>query len=228
MIQPGTLYIVSTPIGNLGDVTLRALEILRNVDEVVCEDTRRSRKLLSHYDIHKPLISYHDANKQARTPSLLAKLKIGKRLALVSDSGTPGISDPGFYLVREAIKQGINVVPIPGPSAILASLVASGLPTDRFLFVGFLSRKSGRRKAQIRSFAREPGTIIIYERGQRLAKTGEDLLAILGPDRSVVLARELTKRFEQLLRTDLEHLAETLAEISQKGEFVVLVSGDTN
>jgi len=227
LIERGTLYIVSTPIGNMADITLRALDVLRAVDLVVCEDTRRTRSLLTHYDIHKPLISYNDANKTSRTPSLLAKLSNGESLALVSDSGTPAISDPGFYLVREAVKQGINLVPIPGPSAILAALVVSGLPTDRFLFVGFLSKKSGRRKIQIRSFAEERGTIILYETALRLPKIARDLLEVLGPDRQVVLARELTKRFEQVARTDLEHLTETLREIVLKGELVVLVSGNT-
>lgn len=227
MIQRGSLYVVSTPIGNMADITLRALETLKVVDLIVCEDTRRTRGLLAHYDIHKPLISYNDVNKEARTPSLLAKLSNGESLALVCDAGTPAISDPGFYLVREAVKQGINLVPIPGPSAILAALVVSGLPTDRFLFVGFLSKKSGRRKTQIRSFAEERGTVILYETALRLPKIARDLLEVLGPDRRVVLARELTKRFEQVARTDLENLPETLKEIPLKGEFVVLVSGNT-
>ena len=209
------------------DITLRALETLKVVDLIVCEDTRRTRGLLAHYDIHKPLISYNDVNKEARTPSLLAKLSSGESIALVSDAGTPAISDPGFYLVREAVKQGIDLVPIPGPSAILAALVVSGLPTDRFLFVGFLSKKSGRRKTQIRSFATERGTVIFYETALRLPKIARDLLDVLGPDRQVVLARELTKRFEQVVRTDLENLPETLKEIPLKGEFVVLVSGNT-
>jgi len=227
LIQRGSLYVVSTPIGNMRDITLRALETLKAVDLVVCEDTRRTRGLLAHYDIHRPLISYNDVNKEARTPSLLAKLSNGESLALVSDAGTPGISDPGFYLVRAAIVQGVSVVPVPGPSAILASLVVSGLPTDRFLFVGFLSKKSGRRKTQIRSFAEERGTVILYETALRLPKIARDLLEVLGPERKVVLARELTKRFEQVVRTDLENLPETLKEIPLKGEFVVLVSGNT-
>lgn len=209
------------------DITMRALETLKSVDLVACEDTRRTRALLSHYNIHKPLLSYNDVNKEARTPSLLARLVQGESIALVSDAGTPAISDPGFYLVREAIKQGINLVPVPGVSSILAALVVSGLPTDRFLFVGFLSRKSGRRKRQIRSFAEERGTVILYEAAPRLPKTARDLLEILGPDRGVALARELTKKFEQVVRTDLAHLEEALNEIPLKGEFVVLVSGNT-
>lgn len=227
MIERGTLYIVSTPIGNMADITLRALDTLKSIDAVVCEDTRRTRGLLAHYDVHKPLISYNDINKTSRTPTILAELAAGKSLALVSDAGTPAISDPGFYLAREAIKQGINLVPVPGPSAILAALVISGLPTDRFLFVGFLSRKSGRRRKDIRSFASERGTVILYETALRLPKTAADLAAVLDPDRKVVLARELTKRFEQVVRTDLAHLEGTLAEIPLKGEFVVLVSGNT-
>lgn len=211
----------------MADITLRALETLKAVDIVVCEDTRRTKGLLSHYEIHKPVSSYNDVNKESRTPGLLSRLTNGESLALVSDAGTPAISDPGFYLVREAVKQGINLVPVPGPSAILASLVVSGLPTDRFLFVGFLSKKSGRRKSQIRSFATERGTIILYEAAQRLPKVAADLLCVLGPERRIVLAREITKRFEQVVRTDLENLTETLKEIVLKGEFVVLVSGNT-
>jgi 16S rRNA (cytidine1402-2'-O)-methyltransferase len=211
----------------MADITLRALDTLKSVDLVACEDTRRTRALLSHYNIHKPLFSYNDVNKEARAPSLLARLVQGESIGLVSDAGTPAISDPGFYLVREAIRQGINLVPVPGVSSILAALVVSGLPTDRFLFMGFLSRKAGRRKTQIRSFSEERGTVILYESALRLSKTAQDLLAILGPDRQVVLARELTKRFEQVLRTDLEHLEEALSNIALKGEFVVLVSGNT-
>lgn len=225
MTQRGTLYIVSTPIGNIRDITLRALDVLKTVDVLVCEDTRRTRGLLTHYDIRKTLVSYNDVNKESRTPSLLARLAKGESLALVSDAGTPAISDPGFYLVRVAIAQGVPVIPIPGPCAILASLVVSGLPTDRFLFVGFLSRKQGRRRKEIASFASERGTIILYETAQRLPKVLPDLLDILGPERRVVLARELTKRFEQVVRTDLASIEEALADITLKGEFVVLVSG---
>jgi len=227
LIERGTLYIVSTPIGNMADITLRALDTLKAVNLIVCEDTRRTRGLLTHYQISKPLLSYNDVNKETRTPGLLSKLSTGQSLALVSDAGTPAIADPGFYLVRQAIRQGINVVPIPGPSAILAALVISGLPTDRFLFVGFLSRKFGRRRTQIRSFAAERGTIIFYETALRLPKVAPVLAEILGPGREVVLARELTKKFEQVVRTDLENLPEILKNIPLKGEFVVLVSGNT-
>ncbi|MBN2378783.1 16S rRNA (cytidine(1402)-2'-O)-methyltransferase [candidate division WOR-3 bacterium] len=208
------------------DITLRGLETLEAVDSVVCEDTRRTRGLLTHYKISRRLISYNDTNKISRTPQLLSMLREGKSLALVSDAGTPAVSDPGFYLVREAVNQGIPVTPVPGASAILAALVVSGLPTDRFLFIGFLSRKSGRRKKEISSFAAEPGTVILYESAQRLQRMAADLAETLESSRRVVLARELTKRFEQVVRTDLAHLEETLTQIPLKGEFVVLVSGN--
>jgi len=226
LIERGTLYVVSTPIGNIKDITLRALDVLRNVDEIVCEDTRRTRSLLSHYDFSKPLLSYNDHNKYSRTPGICAKLTSGRSLALVSDAGTPAVSDPGYYLVREAIKQGINTIPVPGPSAILASLVVCGLPTDRFLFVGFLSRKSGKRRKDIASFAGEPGTIILYETALRLPKLAADLIQVLGTERRIVLAREMTKRFEEVVRTNLAELEKTLERITLKGEFVVLVSGN--
>ncbi|MBD3286005.1 16S rRNA (cytidine(1402)-2'-O)-methyltransferase [candidate division WOR-3 bacterium] len=226
MIERGTLYVVSTPIGNIADITLRALEILSAVDEVVCEDTRRTRGLLSHYDISKPLTSYSDHNKESRTPGICSRLAGGRSIALVSDAGTPGVSDPGFYLVREAIRQGITTVPVPGASAILASLVVSGLPTDRFLFVGFLSRKKGRRRKDILSFAKEPGTVIIYEAASRLPSLAADLTELLDEGRRVVIAREMTKRYEEIVRTDLANLSQTVEKITLKGEFVVLVSGN--
>lgn len=211
----------------MGDITLRALETLKTVDLVVCEDTRHSGMLLAHHGIQRPLVSFNDINKESRTPQLLARLSRGESLALVSDAGTPAVSDPGFYLVRAAIAQGVNVVAIPGASAILAALVVAGLPTDRFLFVGFLPRRSARRKKEIKSFSEERGTIVLYETARRLAETGADLLTVLGPKRKLVLARELTKRFEELVRTDLGHLEEKLKEVTLKGEFVVLVSGNT-
>jgi 16S rRNA (cytidine1402-2'-O)-methyltransferase len=227
LIERSTLYIVSTPIGNMSDITLRALDVLKSADLVVCEDTRRTRGLMSHHRLSRPLLSFNDVNKESRTPGILAKLTSGKAVALVSDAGTPAVSDPGFYLVRAAIAQGIGVVPVPGASAILASLVVSGLATDRFLFVGFLPRKQGRRKKAIVSFATERGTIIIYETANRLQKTLPQLAEVLGPDRKLVVARELTKRFEQVVRTDLGSWEDTLSSIPLKGEFVVLVSGNT-
>lgn len=211
----------------MGDITLRALDTLKSVNLVVCEDTRHSGMLLAHHGISKPLLSFNDINKESRAPQLLARLSRGESLALVSDAGTPAISDPGFYLVRAAINQGISVVAVPGSSAILAALVVSGLPTDRFLFVGFLPRRSARRRKEIKTFADERGTIVLYETAHRIAETGADLVAVLGPGRKVVLARELTKRFEEVVRTDLERLEERLKDITLKGEFVVLVSGNT-
>ncbi len=211
----------------MADISLRALETLKSVDEIVCEDTRHTRGLLAHYDIHKPLVSFSDINKESRTPGLCSMLRSGRSLALVSDAGTPGISDPGFYLVRAAIKQDIPVTPVPGASAMLSALVISGLPTDRFLFIGFLPRRSARRRKEIATFKEERGTIIIYETARRLSETLSDLAFVLGPERLVVLARELTKKFEEVIRLDLSEYEEVLKDLTMKGEFVVLVSGNT-
>lgn len=227
MITRGKLYVVSTPIGNLKDISLRAIETLKSVNAVICEDTRHSMGLIAHYDIHKPLISFNDLNKESRTPQLLARLNRGETLALISDAGTPGISDPGFYLVRAAVSQGIPVTPVPGASAMLSALVVSGLPTDRFLFIGFLPKRSGRRQKEIKSFKEERGTIIIYETARRLSETLIDLLTCLGPERKIVLAREMTKMFEEVTRFELGEFEDTIKGITLKGEFVVLVSGNT-
>lgn len=211
----------------MADISLRALETLKSVDEIVCEDTRHTRGLLAHYDIHKPLVSFSDINKESRTPGLCSMLRSGRSLALVSDAGTPGISDPGFYLVRAAIKQDIPVTPVPGASAMLSALVVSGLPTDRFLFIGFLPRRSARRRKEISTFKEERGTIIIYETARRLSEMLADLAFVLGPERRVVLARELTKKFEEVIRLGLSDCEEALKDLTMKGEFVVLVSGNT-
>lgn len=219
--EPG-LYLVSTPIGNLKDITLRALEVLKTCDHLACEDTRRSRILLNHYGISKPLTSFREENKRTQTPILLSRIARGERVALICDAGTPGISDPGFYLIREAIRQGFRVVPIPGPSAILTALVASGLPSDRFCFEGFLPRRAGRRRKRLKELASEPRTVILYESPHRLLRTLKELLEVMG-EREVVLARELTKRFEEFRRGPISQLLAEVEEQGVKGELVLLL-----
>lgn len=219
--EPG-LYLVSTPIGNLKDITLRALEVLKTCDHLACEDTRRSRILLNHYGISKPLTSFREENKRTQTPILLSRIARGERVALICDAGTPGISDPGFYLIREAIRQGFRVVPIPGPSAILTALVASGLPSDRFCFEGFLPRRAGRRRKRLKELASEPRTVILYESPHRLLRTLKELLEVMG-EREVVLARELTKRFEEFRRGPISQLLAEVEEEGVKGELVLLL-----
>ena len=220
------LYLVFTPIGNLEDITLRALRVLREADLIAAEDTRHTRKLLAHYDIQRPLISLHEHNEPARIPELLARLDAGERIALVSDAGAPAISDPGYRLIRAAIEAGHQPVPIPGPSALLAALVASGLPTDRFLFVGFPPRKAKARTAWLAQLQEEPGVLIFYESPQRLPGLLADIAQVLGPDRPVVVARELTKLHEQFWRGRAEDAARAFAE-APRGEMVVLVGGAT-
>ena len=222
----GTLYLVSTPIGNLEDITLRALRVLKEVELIAAEDTRRTRRLLRHYQISRPLISYHDHNKEARSPSLLEKLNSGKSLALVSDAGTPGISDPAFYLVRLAIQHGVPVVPVPGPSALISALIVSGLPPDRFAFEGFLPAKSGRRRRKLKALAGEERTILFFESPYRLKRTLEDILEIMG-DRRATVARELTKKFEEVTRGTVTQLLEHYGEKKPRGEVVIVLTGYT-
>ncbi len=222
----GTLYLVSTPIGNLEDITLRALRVLKEVELIAAEDTRRTRRLLRHYQISRPLISYHDHNKEARSPSLLEKLNSGESLALVSDAGTPGISDPAFYLVRLAIQHGVPVVPVPGPSALISALIVSGLPPDRFAFEGFLPAKSGRRRRKLKALAGEERTILFFESPYRLKRTLEDILEIMG-DRRATVARELTKKFEEVTRGTVTQLLEHYGEKKPRGEVVIVLTGYT-
>jgi len=216
--------LVATPIGNLEDITLRALRILKEVDLIACEDTRRTRKLLVHYGIGKRLTSYYDYNKEKKTPRLVKSLLQGRSLALVSDAGTPGISDPAFYLVRSAIREGIEITPIPGPNAALSALISSGLPTDRFVFEGFLPPKPGPRRRRLQAMEEEVRTLIFYESPYRLLATLEDMGAIFG-ERRAALAKELTKRFERILRGSIAQLIQQLSEGQVKGEWVILVEG---
>ena len=198
-MNQGILYLVSTPIGNLGDMTFRAVEILKNVDFIACEDTRHSKVLLDHYGIKKPLTSYHDFSEKKRAAGILEKIKNGANVALISDAGTPGIADPGYRLITGAIREGIRVEPLPGASAFLAALVISGLPTDRFVFEGFFPVKSGQKRAKLLSLKDEDRTVIFYESPHRFLKTLETLKETLG-DIEIVVARELTKKFEEVLR----------------------------
>ena len=221
-LPPG-LYLVATPIGNLKDITLRALEVLGAVDVIYCEDTRESAKLLSHYGIATPTRSYNDHNGAAQRPAMLRALAAGQRLALISDAGTPLVSDPGYKLVVEAQAQGIHVTTLPGASSVLAALSLSGLPSDRFLFAGFLPTRSDARKAEIAALAPSPATLIWFEAARRLPETLSELLLVLG-DRPAAVVREITKRFEESRRGLLSELCAHYAEAGEpKGEVVVLV-----
>jgi len=222
--KKGKLYLVSTPIGNLEDITLRALNILKQVDLIAAEDTRRTGILLNHFNIKAVLESYHDHNKAHKTSVLINKLNQGIDIALVSDAGTPGISDPAFYLVREAVTQNIQITPIPGPVAAIAALVASGLPTDRFVFEGFLPVKK-KRKKKLESIAALQGTIILYESPHRLNRTLNDLHNYCG-NRKIAVCRELTKKFEEIIRGTLAEVKETFSQRNSiKGEFVIIMEG---
>ncbi len=224
-MKPG-LYIVSTPIGNLKDITFRAIDTLRNVDMIACEDTRETIKLLNHYGIKKKLISYNDINKKEKTPKIIKMIKNGKRIGLVSDAGTPGICDPGFYLIRETIREGLYVTVIPGPVAFVMALVLSGIPNDRFAFIGFLSRRSGRRKKELKEIKNSWNhTIVFYESIHRIEKTLKDLKEIFEPERKIIIARELTKYFEEVIRTDLENVDKAVENMKKKGEIVVVLEG---
>lgn len=222
--QEGTLYVVGTPIGNLRDFSPRAREILDQVDIIAAEDTRHTRKLLSAFEIRGSLISYHEHNKQSREPELIQKLKDGQNIALVSDAGMPGISDPGEPLIKEAICQGIPVVPIPGPNAAISALVASGLPTQPFVFIGFLPRGKKERKKELENWRLIPATLIFYEAPHRLLDMLKDLLEILG-DRKAVICRELTKKHEEWLRGKLRDVLHYFKENKARGEFTIVVEG---
>jgi 16S rRNA (cytidine1402-2'-O)-methyltransferase len=219
----GTLYLVATPIGNLADITHRALQVLKDVDLIACEDTRHTHKLLSHYGITTRTISYHEHNEQQRTAQLIDMLQQGSDIAVVSDAGTPSISDPGFRLVRAAIENEITVVPVPGPSALISALIAAGLPTDEFFFAGFLPARGNARRARFEELRSVPGTLIFYEGPHRLAATLKDAYEVLG-EREAVVARELTKVHEEIRRGRLSKLAADYADKADiRGEIVLLI-----
>lgn len=220
------LFIVATPIGNLEDLTFRALRILKEVEAIACEDTRQTLKLLSKYDIHKKLISYYQPKEGQKIPQILRLLVEGKDVALVSDSGTPGVSDPGFRLIREAIKSGIRVISVPGPSALIAALSASGLPTHRFLFLGFPPPKKEKARKWLCALKEEPGTLIFYLPMRRLDDFLELVEETLG-NREAVIAREITKIHEEFIRGEVRQLREKADKISLKGEATILIQGDS-
>ena len=220
----GVLYIVATPIGNLEDITLRALRVLREVDLIAAEDTRQTRKLLEHYGIATRLTSYYDQVEAARASLLVKQLKSGKNLALVSDAGTPTLSDPGFRLVQEAVRAAIRVVPVPGPSALTAVLSVSGLATDRFVFEGFLPAKRRERREKLQRLREEERTLVFYEAPHRLKETLEDMTELLG-DREVVLGREVTKVYEEFVRGRLSGITVEIGGEKLRGEITMVVSG---
>jgi 16S rRNA (cytidine1402-2'-O)-methyltransferase len=221
-LTPGTLYLVATPIGNLEDITLRALRVLRECDVVAAEDTRRTGQLLKHFNISKPLLSYFQFNEAKRSEEIIGRLGRGEKIALVTDAGSPGISDPGERVVKAAITAGFRVESVPGASALVAALTASGLPTEEFHFVGFLPHKSGQRRNKLESLKAVEGTLVFYESPYRIEKLLGELLEVF-PERNVVLARELTKKFEEYLRGKPAELLEAAKKRSLKGEFVVIV-----
>jgi 16S rRNA (cytidine1402-2'-O)-methyltransferase len=218
------LYLVPTPLGNLKDITLRALEVLQQVDLILCEDTRTSSKLLQHYKIEKPLTPYHQHNEHKVVAHLADQLQAGKTMALITDAGTPGISDPAFLLVRECIKQNIRIECLPGAAAFVPALVNSGIPTNRFVFEGFLPLKKGRQTL-LKKLAEEERTMVFYESPMRLVKTLEELITYLGPDRACSVSRELTKMFEENKRGSLQEVADYFKSKTVKGEIVVVVAG---
>ncbi|MCU1267034.1 MAG: Ribosomal small subunit methyltransferase [Acidobacteria bacterium] len=223
MTTPGALYIVSTPIGNLEDITERALRVLKEVALIACEDTRHTRKLLTHYGINTPTVSYHEHNERERALELLGRLQQGASIAIVSDAGTPGINDPGFRVVRLAIENDVPVVPVPGPSALIAALVSSGLPTDEFFFGGFLPAKTNARRTRLGELRSLPATLIFYEAPHRIAATLKDAHEILGP-RQAVVARELTKMHEEFARGTLPELSQRFASGERvRGEIVLMI-----
>lgn len=221
---PGALYVVGTPIGNLEDITLRALRVMKEAAVIAAEDTRHTQKLLSHFQFHTPLTSYHDFNKETKAPVLVARMIEGGSVALVSDAGMPTISDPGYFLINRCIDAGIRVVPVPGPSAVMAALTASGLPTDAFHFEGFLPKPSGRLGRRLEALREYPGTIVLFESPQRLEKTLRAILAAWGNRRAVV-ARELTKIHEEWLRGPIEDLIADIERRPRRGEITLLVEG---
>lgn len=224
--ESGKLYLVPTPIGNMGDITLRALEVLKEVELIACEDTRHSGALLKKLDIKKRLISYHDFNEAARARQLAEMLGRGASVAVITDAGSPGVSDPAYRIVRAAIDGGIDIIPLPGASAIIPALTASGLPTDRFFFEGFLSHKSAARRSRLEKIKSLEHTLVFYESPHRLEKCLGDMLEILG-DRAACLAREISKRFEQFRRGCISEIIDQIAGRTVKGEIVLIVAGSS-
>ena len=223
-LTPGTLYLVATPIGNLEDITLRALRTLKECDIIAAEDTRHTGQLLKHFQISKPLISYFQFNEAKRSEEIIERLRRGEKVALVTDAGSPGISDPGERVVKAVIAAGLRVEAVPGPSALVAALTASGLSTEEFHFIGFLPHKSGQRRAQLTRLKDIPGTLILYESPYRIEKLLAELKDIV-PERRVVLARELTKKFEEFLRGTPAEIVQQIGTRALKGEFVALIEG---
>ena len=223
----GELYIVATPIGNLGDISQRAITVLAEVDVIAAEDTRHSKRLLQHLNIDRPMLAYHDHNEAAQSDAIISRLAEGQRIALISDAGTPLVSDPGYSLVSKARAGGYPVIPIPGPSAVIAALSVSGLPSDRFTFEGFLPAKANSRVKALQALADESRTLVFYESSHRIQASIDDMAEVFGRQRTAVIARELTKTFETVLQGSLEDLAGQLSADNnqQKGEFVVLVKG---
>ena len=219
-----TLFVVATPIGNLEDITFRAVRILSEVDLIAAEDTRQTRILLTKYNINTPLTSYHKFNIKAKTSYLVGLLKQGQNIALVSDSGMPGISDPGYEFIRESAEQGIRVEPIPGPSAAITALAISGLPTDSFIFEGFLPKKPGKKNKKLKELKSEKKTIIIYESPFRVVKTIQEIIDTIG-DRPIAVCRELTKKFEEVIRGKASEVLARLKDKKVRGEIVLVVSG---
>jgi 16S rRNA (cytidine1402-2'-O)-methyltransferase len=223
--KPGTLYIVGTPIGNLEDMTFRAVRILQSVDIIAAEDTRHTGKLLQHFQIKTPQISYHEHNRNTRIPEVIEQLKYGKAIALVSDAGMPGISDPGYELIKACVDDGIDVVPIPNATAAITALSASGLPTNKFLFDGFLPAKNQQRREYLETLSTETRTLVFYESPHRLRETLQDFADILGSDRQIVIARELTKLYEEFWRGTIEEAIAYYQEKEPQGEYTLLVAG---
>ncbi|MGL4621190.1 16S rRNA (cytidine(1402)-2'-O)-methyltransferase [Chroococcidiopsis sp.] len=223
--KPGTLYVVGTPIGNLEDISFRAVRILQSVDAIAAEDTRHTGKLLHHFQIKTPQLSYHEHNRNSRIPEIIAQLQTGKAIALVTDAGMPGISDPGYELVQACVEAEITVVPIPGASAVITALSAAGLPTDRFVFEGFLPAKGKPRRDRLEFLQTESRTIILYEAPHRLRQTLQDLATVFGGERQIVLARELTKLYEELWRGTIEAAIAHYQQKEPQGEYTLVVAG---
>ncbi len=219
----GKLFVVGTPIGNLEDITFRAVKTLKDVDLIACEDTRRAKILLQHYEIDTPTVSYNEHNERQRIPELIEKLKAGSSIALLSDAGMPTISDPGYRLVRAARDAEIQVISVPGPSAVTAALSVSGLPSDRFIFEGFLPRKKGKRERKIMEFRDETRTVVIFESVHRIERTLHELAELLGRDRKIAVCRELTKIFEEVIYGEIGEVIEKMRV--KKGEFVIVIGG---